>query len=405
MPRSVLPLRRIVRMYGRGEGFAAVADYPLEEYAAWSELLMVTIPYGTEQISERQVLLRLGERAWSRAVGTSLSAAHPTHCQLLIDVLEGRWRRARQLAEQGQSAPRNNQYLGVMVRLGILARAQGEPNLAWEQVFKFLPDGPDTEPGDSYFPHAHAAQRLAADLALDASDLDLAQRWIDAHGCWQEWSGALLWKPHHQVLWARYHRLLGDAETARQHAEQALERATDPRQPLVLIATHRVLGELAMQDKRFVEAEEHLQASLNLAEACAAPYEQAQTLLALADLNAVTGKPDEAWKQLDRVRAICTPLEATPTLRRATDIGAKLSVRRGQQVHPAGLTPREVEVLQHVALGMTNAEAGDALFISSRTVAQHLRSIYNKLGVDSRVAATRFAVEHGLVDSPSDYPA
>jgi DNA-binding NarL/FixJ family response regulator len=38
----------------------------------------------------------------------------------------------------------------------------------------------------------------------------------------------------------------------------------------------------------------------------------------------------------------------------------------------------------------------DRLSLSPRTVSQHLRSIYNKLGVNSRAAATRFAVEHGL---------
>ncbi|MDQ3547504.1 MAG: LuxR C-terminal-related transcriptional regulator [Chloroflexota bacterium] len=39
----------------------------------------------------------------------------------------------------------------------------------------------------------------------------------------------------------------------------------------------------------------------------------------------------------------------------------------------------------------------EQLFIARRTVNTHLTSIYTKLGVSSRVAATRFAVEHGLV--------
>ena len=65
--------------------------------------------------------------------------------------------------------------------------------------------------------------------------------------------------------------------------------------------------------------------------------------------------------------------------------------------HPAGLTSREVEVLGLVATGMTNAQVAHKLFISPRTVQRHLSSIYRKLGVGSRAAATRFAVEHGLV--------
>jgi DNA-binding NarL/FixJ family response regulator len=54
-------------------------------------------------------------------------------------------------------------------------------------------------------------------------------------------------------------------------------------------------------------------------------------------------------------------------------------------------------VLGLVATGMTNAQAAQRLFISPRTVQRHLNSIFHKLGVGSRAAATRFAVEHGLV--------
>ena len=64
--------------------------------------------------------------------------------------------------------------------------------------------------------------------------------------------------------------------------------------------------------------------------------------------------------------------------------------------HPAGLTPREIEVLGLVAAGMANAQIAKDLFISLRTVETHLTSIYHKLGVTSRAAATRFALEHGL---------
>jgi predicted ATPase/DNA-binding CsgD family transcriptional regulator len=63
---------------------------------------------------------------------------------------------------------------------------------------------------------------------------------------------------------------------------------------------------------------------------------------------------------------------------------------------PAGLTTREVEVLGLVATGMTNAQVAERLFLSPRTVQRHLNSVYHKIGVSSRTAATRFALEHGL---------
>ena len=65
-------------------------------------------------------------------------------------------------------------------------------------------------------------------------------------------------------------------------------------------------------------------------------------------------------------------------------------------VYPAGLTGREVEVLALVASGMTNAEVARQLVISQRTVEAHLRSIFSKLQVTTRSAATRFAIENDL---------
>ena len=66
-------------------------------------------------------------------------------------------------------------------------------------------------------------------------------------------------------------------------------------------------------------------------------------------------------------------------------------------VNPARLTAREVEVLRWVARGLTDAQVAEQLVISPRTVTSHLSSIYNKLGVGSRSAATRFAVEHQFI--------
>ena len=64
--------------------------------------------------------------------------------------------------------------------------------------------------------------------------------------------------------------------------------------------------------------------------------------------------------------------------------------------HPAGLSAREVEVLRLVAAGLTNAQAAERLYLSPRTVAAHLRRIYDKLGTSSRAEAVRFALAHGL---------
>jgi predicted ATPase/class 3 adenylate cyclase/DNA-binding CsgD family transcriptional regulator len=65
--------------------------------------------------------------------------------------------------------------------------------------------------------------------------------------------------------------------------------------------------------------------------------------------------------------------------------------------YPDGLTAREVEVLCLVAQGLSNAEIADQLIISLLTVKAHMRSLYNKLGISSRSAATRYAIEQHLL--------
>jgi len=65
--------------------------------------------------------------------------------------------------------------------------------------------------------------------------------------------------------------------------------------------------------------------------------------------------------------------------------------------YPVGLTAREMEVLRLVAQGKTDVQVAEHLVISPRTVNWHLTSIYSKLGVSSRSAATRFAIEHHLM--------
>ena len=65
--------------------------------------------------------------------------------------------------------------------------------------------------------------------------------------------------------------------------------------------------------------------------------------------------------------------------------------------YPDGLTAREVEVLNLLAQGLTNKQIATRLVISLRTVTTHLSSIYSKTGVNTRAAATRYAIQHGLV--------
>jgi HD-GYP domain-containing protein (c-di-GMP phosphodiesterase class II) len=64
---------------------------------------------------------------------------------------------------------------------------------------------------------------------------------------------------------------------------------------------------------------------------------------------------------------------------------------------PAGLTAREVEVLQLLARGLSNKDIAERLVISPKTVGSHVEHIYAKIGTSSRAAAGLFAIQHGLL--------
>jgi DNA-binding NarL/FixJ family response regulator len=64
---------------------------------------------------------------------------------------------------------------------------------------------------------------------------------------------------------------------------------------------------------------------------------------------------------------------------------------------PVGLTDREVEVLRLLATGASRRAMAGRLSVSDHTVRHHLEHIYTKLDVRTRVEATLFAVEQGLI--------
>ena len=68
---------------------------------------------------------------------------------------------------------------------------------------------------------------------------------------------------------------------------------------------------------------------------------------------------------------------------------------RGEE--PAGLTEREIEVLQLVADGLSNKEIAARLHVAERTVQFHVSNVLQKLDAASRVEAAMWAKEHGII--------
>jgi two-component system response regulator NreC len=79
-------------------------------------------------------------------------------------------------------------------------------------------------------------------------------------------------------------------------------------------------------------------------------------------------------------------------------LGAALAAAPPEAAGPPGdLSEREAEVLRLIALGHTNAEIGEQLFLSVRTVESHRAHIQQKLRLSTRAELVRYALEHGML--------
>ena len=78
------------------------------------------------------------------------------------------------------------------------------------------------------------------------------------------------------------------------------------------------------------------------------------------------------------------------------DVASAPPAKAGAPTYPDDLSAREVEVLRLLSQGWSDAQIAQHLVISPRTVNRHTTSIYSKIGVSSRSAATRYALEQHL---------
>jgi DNA-binding NarL/FixJ family response regulator len=72
--------------------------------------------------------------------------------------------------------------------------------------------------------------------------------------------------------------------------------------------------------------------------------------------------------------------------------------RRDLPMREDPLTPRETEVIKLVAEGYSNKQIAETLVISEKTVERHRANVMEKLGMRDRVALTRYAIRHGLIE-------
>jgi DNA-binding CsgD family transcriptional regulator len=131
------------------------------------------------------------------------------------------------------------------------------------------------------------------------------------------------------------------------------------------------------------------------------PYELAQALMK-------AGGPENLRVALEEFERLGAKPAAQQAVRRLREMGVR-GIPRGPRAstrgNPAGLTPREVEILRLIADGLRNAQIAERLFLSSKTVGHHVSAVLSKLGVHSRTEAAREAARLGLLQDREAEPA
>lgn len=110
-------------------------------------------------------------------------------------------------------------------------------------------------------------------------------------------------------------------------------------------------------------------------------------------------RPDQLIKTILRVAEGEAFIPSSLTLKVFEEFNRLSKTQGGGPEGQFDLTPRENEVLQQMAQGLTNKEIGERLFISEKTVKNHITNIFQKLGVADRTQAVLFAIKHDLVET------
>ena len=169
----------------------------------------------------------------------------------------------------------------------------------------------------------------------------------------------------------------------------------------------RVLGVAAAMDHRWDAAAGYFRGALEVATAAGARPELARTCLDYARMLSAQpgGGRTEAAALVTRAGALFTELGMAPFARRADDLARALHVdvpadaAEGGE-YPDDLSEREAAVLSRMARGRTRDEIANELILGGATIADHMRSIFEKIKVGDDAAATAYAIEKGLAAEP-----
>ncbi|HEV2582441.1 MAG TPA: LuxR C-terminal-related transcriptional regulator, partial [Ktedonobacteraceae bacterium] len=212
---------------------------------------------------------------------------------------------------------------------------------------------------------------------------------------------------HVAHAWGELSLAQGEPAVALSIAEQLIASAPGDMRQQPIPHLLALKGEALIALKRLEEAAAALESAKLGAEQRQTPPVLWRIHRSLGQVYRLLKREDGAQAEWSATREIINRLAATvdqPYLREHFIQAAlqtlppekPLPSRRAAAEKYDGLTEREIDVLRFVAQGLTDAQVAERLVISPRTVHSHLNSIYSKLGITSRSAATRYAIEHDI---------
>ncbi len=201
-----------------------------------------------------------------------------------------------------------------------------------------------------------------------------------------------------ELLGAQVETLLALGETAgaREAATELTAIASTFDALLLQAAADRAMGRVLLAEGSAFAALAPLKRAWTAWQRLDAPYEAARERVQIGIAYRELGDEESAAMEFDAARWVFQELDATPEL---ADLD-RMAPQMGTAEALGGLTPREVEVLRHIAEGQTNREIASALVISEHTVARHVQNMLSKLGFSSRARLAAFAVEQGIRPDP-----
>jgi LuxR family transcriptional regulator, maltose regulon positive regulatory protein len=299
---------------------------------------------------------------------------------------QGRWNEAEsQLSAsvEGLQAARPPMVGDALARLGELRRRQGRLAEA-EELFARSETHALTLLG-------RAALALDRDQPSEAAELaDRYLRRFPDRGRVERGAGL--------ELAIRALARLGEHERAAEALSELREIAARARTRPILAAVSSSEGLLAMARGDHDVARRSLEDALDLLASCEAPFDAARVRLDLAATLSAMGRGDRAQHELEAALAAFREMGADAEQARAEAMLAKLPSPSAPTAETplAGLSRRELEVLDLVAQGLTNRDIAQRLVLSEHTVNRHVANILRKLELPSRAAAASLAGRHGL---------